>query len=236
MPKGVGKALEMAITTKEENRIYKKKNNKIKYEFMNRNRQKIFSYLCSHPCSYISMISRATGLSLHATNWHLRKLEDADYINKRVMGKKNVYYPIELIHIEDVPILEILNTQKAKVIYLTIVDKKGISQKEICGLLGLKHQAVIWYTKKLENLKLTTSLEDGKYRRYYPTELLSQKRDENVKRVKIFKNQIIKRFEKGMLSPTILRSTDRKLVVRITSGRNKAVITLFTDPFFTVLS
>jgi len=140
-----------------------------------------------------------------------------------------------MIAAEDVPLFEILNIDKAKAIYLLIIDKNGISQKDICDILKLTHQAVIWYTKKLEGLGLINSLEDGKFRRYYPTELLIEKKDENAKRLEIFKEKLIKKFQKERLSPTILRSTKDKIVVRIARGRSKTVLTLHLNPFVTVL-
>lgn len=234
MPKGVGKALERAITTKEESTVGE--DGEGRFEFMNKNRQEIFQYLCLHPCSYSTMISRAIGLSLHATNWHLRRLVESDFISKKTIGKKTVFYPADMLAMEDLPLLEILNTDKAKAIYLAVVEKNGISQGEICEMLGLKHQAVIWYAKKLESLGLISSLEDGKFRRYYPTELLHRKKDESSKRLKIFKDRMLKRFQRERLSPAILRSTDDKIVVRIARGRSKAVLTLHTNPFITVLS
>jgi predicted transcriptional regulator len=234
MPKGVGKALERAIKTKEESTEGEEV--EAKFEFMNKNRQEIFQYLCLHPCSYSTMISRATGLSLHATNWHLRRLVESEFISKKTIGKKTVFYPADMLAMEDLPLLEILNTDKAKAIYLAVVEKNGISQGEICEMLGLKHQAVIWYAKKLESLGLISSLEDGKFRRYYPTDLLHRKKDESSKRLKIFKDKILKRFQRERLSPTILRSTEEKIVLRIARGRSKAVLTLYTNPFITVLS
>ncbi len=234
MPKGVGKALEKAISTKEEST--EGEEGETKFEFMNKNRQEIFQYLCLHPCSYSTMISRSIGLSLHATNWHLRRLVESDFISKKTIGKKTVFYPADMLAMEDLPLLEILNTDKAKAIYLAIVEKNGISQGEICEMLGLKHQAVIWYAKKLESLGLISSLEDGKFRRYYPTELLHRKKDESAHRLKIFKDKMLKRFQRERLSPTILRSTEEKIVLRIARGRSKAVLTLHTNPFVTVLS
>lgn len=235
MQKGVGKALEKVLTTKDS-MLDEKKEDETKLEFMNRNRRDIYQFLCIHPCSPSSAISKETGLSIHAVNWHLRRLYDRDYVHKEKRGKKTIFYPVNLIHQEDIPIFEILNIKRARDIFLAIVDKNGISQKEICKNLGLKHQAVIWYANKLKKLGLITSLEDGKYRRYYPTELLNKKKDENMKRIRIFKNQIINKLQNEMLTPSILRSTDDKIIIRISRGRNRAVLTLCTDPFVTVLS
>jgi predicted transcriptional regulator len=235
MPKGVGKALEKAIATKEK-KPPKKREGETKFEFMNASRRRIFEYLCRNPASSVSAISKVTGISIHSVNWHLRRLIESDYVHKTSRGKKTVYYPLNLIHTHDIPIFEILNIKKAKDILLIITDKNGISQSEICKILGLKHQAVIWYTKKLIKLGLITSLEDGKFRRYYPTELLREKKDDNAKRVKLFKNQIMNRIQGKLLTSTIIRSTDDKLVIRISQGKNKVVLTIHTNPYVTILS
>lgn len=236
MSKGVGKALERAITSKKESVQGEIEQKDVKFEFMNKNRQEIFQYLCLHPCGYTSMMSRATKLSLHTINWHLRRLLDAGYISKAERGKRTVFYPKELVSLQDIPIFELLNTDKAKSIYILIAENSGISQGEICNMLGLKHQAVIWYSKKLESLKLISSLEDGKYRRYYPTELLHKKKDESSMRMKLFREWLVNKFKRENLSPTILRTTEDKFVVRIQRGGTKAVLTLHTNPFVTILS
>jgi DNA-binding transcriptional ArsR family regulator len=236
MAKGVGKALEAAISPKEKKEISGSEKKSIKFEFMNANRREIFQYLCIHPCSYSSMISRATSLSLHTVNWHLRRLLESEYVSKFLSGKKTVFYPTEMISLSDIPILELLNTEKARAIYIQIAQNNGIFQKELCGILQLNHQAVIWYTKKLELLGLITSLEDGKYKRYYPTQLLKTKKNENEKRMKQFQERLQDKFQRENLHPSVIRSTNDKLVVRISQGSTKAVLTLSTNPFVSVLS
>jgi DNA-binding transcriptional ArsR family regulator len=234
MPKGVARALEKAISTKDQDIPGTKDEGK--FDFLNNNRREIFQYLCNHPCSYASLISKAIPLSLHTTNWHLRRLFEGDYLSREILGKKTVFYPREMISREDIPIFELLNTTKAKAIYLLIAHNNGPYQAEICDLLGYQHQAVIWYATKLESLGLISSLEDGKFKRYYPTQLLSQKKDENLKRMKVFREWIIKRFQLENLSPAIIRTTDDKLVIRIRRGGSKAVLNLNTNPFVTILS
>jgi hypothetical protein len=95
---------------------------------------------------------------------------------------------------------------------------------------------VIWYTRKLEDLDLISSLEDGKYRRYYPTQLLKTKKSENEKRMKQFQQDLLDRFQRENLHPSVIRATDERLVVRILRGSSKTVLTLSTNPFVTVLS
>ncbi len=236
MAKGVGKALEAAISPKEKKEDSVSERKAIRFEFLNTNRREIFQYLCLHPCSHSTMISKATSLSLHTANWHLRRLLEAQYISKSLRGKKTVYYPTDMVASWDIPILEILNTEKAKSIYITIAQNNGIFQGEICEVLRLNHQAVIWYTKKLESLDLISSLEDGKYRRYYPTQLLSTKKNENERRMKQFQQGILNRFQRENLHPSVIRATEERIVVRILRGSSKTVLTLSTNPFVTVLS
>jgi predicted transcriptional regulator len=236
MPKrnGLGRAFERAITTREEEeREHVRTGGKV--EFINKNRREIFEYLCLHPCTKASQISKAVGLTYHSSIWHLKKLIGTGFIKRYSVAKKNVYYPKDLIPIEDVPLLMLLNTDKARMIMLTILEKGGISQGEVCRLLSFKHQAVIWYTRKLEKHGLITSLEDGRYRRYYSTDLLQKKTDDCSNRIKNFRKNILRKLKKNGLSPTIIRSPDEKIVVRISSGKHKAVLTLHTNPYYTSL-
>ncbi len=235
MAKGVGKALEKALTKKEPTSSEEQEGYKGRLEFGNRNRRDIFSYLCFHPCSHISLIAAALKLSIHTTSWHLRRLEDEGYVSRAKVGKKSVFYPTNMIDTQDINIFEILNNHKARAIYMAVLDRSGINQHEICNKLNLKHQAVIWYTRKLESLGLMRSVEDGKFRRYYPSDLLKKKMDKNASRIKIFRKDLLKRFGKEMMAPEVIRATSEKLVVKISGGKGRAVLTLHTNPFLTVL-
>jgi len=235
MAKGVGKALEKALIKKHGDSVGEQEVYKGKFEFGNKNRREIFSYLCFHPCSHVSLIATAMKMSIHTASWHVRRLEDEGYITRVRVGKKSVFYPTTMIDSEDIEIFEILNNEKAKAIYIAILDMKGINQHEICKRLGLRHQAVIWYTRKFEAMGLIRSVEDGKYRRYYATNLLKKKMDASNSRIKIFRKDLLERFGREMLSPEVLRSTNDKLVVKISGGKEKAVLTLHTNPYMTIL-
>ncbi len=237
MPKKerIGKAFQRALTPEDVEGERARKSEPLKPEIMNENRQQILQYLSKHPCSYLNRISKDLGLSFHTAKWHLRKIIERGYVANQRMGKRMVFYPKDMIAVEDIPIFELLNTPKAKSIYLKIIEQEGISQKEICKELGMKHQAVIWYTSKLEDTGLISSLEDGKFKRYYPTDLLSRWTDINNKRLRRYKDSILKRLEEDRLKPVVLRSTEEKLVVRISTGSKRSVLILWTDPVNTVL-
>jgi predicted transcriptional regulator len=237
MPKKerIGKAFQRALAPEEIEGEPTRKGEPFKPEIMNENRREILQYLSKHPCSYLSKISKELGLSFHTTKWHLRKIIESGYVANQRRGKRMVFYPKDMIALEDIPLFELLNTPKAKSIYLKIMEQEGISQKNVCRELRMKHQAVIWYTSKLEDIGLISSLEDGKFKRYYPTDLLSRWTDINLKRLRSYRDSVLKRLEEDRLKPVVIRSTEEKLVVRISMGSKRDLLTLWTDPVNTVL-
>jgi len=227
----VGKALEKVITTKPS----EPKTTKPMAQLMSPIRREIFQHLCTHPCSNVSKISRAVNRSIHTVEWHLKKLIEDKYISARKDLRNTVYYPLGLLGPGDLAVLEALNIQRIRDVFIQILSNPGVTQEEISVVLEISHQSVSRITEKLKGLKLITSVDDGRFRRYYPSNLLELKREGNHKRVKGFKKAVVDKLESEGLNPTVIRSTDIELMVRLIRGKEKAFLKLSCDPFSTVL-
>lgn len=228
----VGKALEKAIAAEPS----ELKALKTKVQMMNPIRREVFQYLCRYPCSAISKISRDLKRSIHTVEWHLKRLIEDKYIMARKDSNNYVYYPIGCLEPEDLPILAALNIHRVRDMFLYILENPGSTQREVGADLGVSHQSVGRITKRLDNLKLISTVDDGKYKRYYPSDLLPSKRQENYERMKAFKQRILEKLQSEGLNPAVLRSSDTDIMVRITLGRAKASLALSCNPFATVLS
>ena len=82
---------------------------------------------------------------------------------------------------------------------------------------------------------LISSLEDGRYKRYYPTNRLIELSDKHQKALRAYRKGILERLTKDGVAPKVLRSTDREMHIEIRGGKERRVLVLHTDPFMTVL-
>lgn len=231
--RSLGKALKKLVSLEEEiiKQPVRKKGESI---LMNQTRLNIFQYLCNYPCAHLRGISRDLEIATPTATWHLKKMIDAGLITEKKVGKSTLFYPSDLIEDEDVAVLALLSTDRARLVFLHTQQKPGETQKELYGALRISHQSVRWYASKLEELGMISSVEDGKYKRYYPTNLIFDRASR--RRVKYFRENILNRLKKDGLDPEIIKSIDRELVVRITAGNKKSILRIPSDPFTIALS
>jgi len=76
-------------------------------------------------------------------------------------------------------------------------------------------------------------VEDGRFRRHYPTDLLAHKRAANGPRAKSFAEAFMARLSDEGLSPEPLRSEDSMIVVRFGSTAKRVVLDVPLDPYLT---
>ncbi len=228
----VGKALERAIGAGEHPSTVEPGS---KAHMMNPVRRDVFEHVCRFPCTTVSRISKGIGRSIHTVQWHVRKLIEAGLISESRVSGLNVFYPQSMLEPRDIPLLILLNDPKVRDMFLYIVDNPGCSQSDLMAGLSISHQSAGRTAQRLLKADLISRIDDGKYRRHYPTELLPKKREETLDNAKRFKSFVIEKLESEGLRPEVMRSGVQELTVRIAQGREKAVLRLSCDPFLTVL-
>jgi DNA-binding MarR family transcriptional regulator len=180
-------------------------------------------------------VSRALNIKPPSAKWHLDKLVENNFINMRKTYGKTVFYPSNMIDDDDVELLAMLNDEHIKLTFLCIRDNPGITQKKLSNLLKTSHQTVILHASRLERLGFIASIEDGKFRRYYPTNKIQRKSEAYLKRIREFREHILKTLKKDGVKPRLIRSTDKGIIIEITVGQDRAVLELSTRPFVTVI-
>lgn len=228
----VGKAFERAIGAGEQPSSAEPRS---KAHMMNPVRREVFEYICRFPCTTISRISKGIGRSIHTVQWHVRKLMEAGLVSESRTSGLNVFYPLSLVDPQDIPLLILLNDPKAKEMFLYIVENPGCSQSDLIEGLGISHQSAGRVAQKLLKRNLITRVDDGKYKRHYPTDILVKKREGSVTNAKRFKTFVIEKLSSEGMKPEIMRSGASEVMLRIAQGREKSVLRLSCDPYFTVL-
>lgn len=203
---------------------------KKKSTLMNTSRCAIYEYLCSHPCSSVSSIAKGLRVSESRIRWHLEKL----VWDKLVTIKENgitIFFPSNMINPEHIKIFKLLALEKSSAIIASIKSKEGLYQSELSKRLDLNIRTVMKYTSDLEYLGLIRGANDGKFKRYYLTNLMDELREYYRKNAKNFKGYIVKRTKIDGLRPKILLSTPEVLKLKLVVGTKIRVLTLPMIPF-----
>ncbi|MFQ6059682.1 MAG: winged helix-turn-helix transcriptional regulator [Thermoplasmata archaeon] len=233
MQKGVGRALEKLISRKDIEEREEKRGLSL---LMNTQRRRLLEYLCLHPCSSLSGISSSLEISPNTAKWHLDKLKEDGIISKKVSGRKTLYYPTGLISTDDLEIFEILGERRVRALYIHLVDKPGSTQSSLANSLKMSSQTISRATHRLESLGLVNKIQDGVYTRYFPSDLILARKEENFPREKAFQENVLRRLRSEGLKPKIVRRSSSSLLAEISMGRKRGILNISTDPFTTVLA
>jgi predicted transcriptional regulator len=233
MPEGVGRALERMVKQEDPDGREGRRDTSL---LMNAVRRRLFEYLCLHPCSHLSDISSALKVSTNTARWHIRKLMGGNLVSRKKSGARTLYYPFDLIPVDGIDIFEFLSDQRMRGLYLLLVDNPGSTQSELARSLKLSNQAAIRGTKRLESLGLVSKIQDGVYVRYFPTDLLSKRREAESSRMKTFQDNILKRLRSEGLKPKIVRRESSLIMIEFRLASEKGVLNISTDPFSTALA
>ncbi|UCG68790.1 MAG: winged helix-turn-helix transcriptional regulator [Thermoplasmata archaeon] len=201
---------------------------------MNPRRQEILQYLCKYPCTRLSKIARELELSNASTKWHLNILAQKNFIVREDVNGDSVFYPAKMIAEEDIEALTVINHERATPILRKILSNSGINQKDLCDDVQLNQRTVVRHTKDLERIGLIECIQDGKFKRYYPTVLIEKKEESYRKKAAKFRKHLLKMLEKDGVKPRVVRTTDRSLHVKITTGEKKSVLELGTQPYLSI--
>lgn len=204
--------------------------------FMNRNRQDIFSFLCSRPCSALSNMTESMSASAPTVRWHLRRLADGGFVGSQKIGTRTVFYPADMISQDHIPILAGLNDPVRRRIFSAILSGRGMTQKELGVAAGLGRQGLSYNLRRLERSGLIAAMRDGRYVRYYPSDILHRLRQQSARQVGLFRKNLVKMLRKDGVSPRIARSTYGELHIEVSRGRERRMLVLHTDPFVTILA
>ena len=229
MARGLGRALEKAIARKEDAATPAARESL----FMHPQRREMFRLLCLRPCATAGELARQSGLSANAVRWHLQRLALANLVVRD--PRAAYFFPKGFIDPGDGPLFRVLAEGGTRDVFRAVLETQGATQREIAEGLGVSRQAVFKSAGLLEAHKLLTSIEDGRFRRYYPTGFLFQRREANRSRAKGFADGLVKQLESSGLTPHVLRRTDRQLLVRIAHGKAAESLDLSLDPYTTVL-
>ncbi len=225
MARGLGKALETVLAQEGPGEDLEIEGPSL----ANARRRQVFRYLCVRPCARVGEISRVLKLSHASVRWHERDLVENGYLE--VDGL--FLFPRGLIALEDASLFALLATPGRSAVLLACYLEPGISLLELAARVRLTRQSTSKIASELSDLSLVTLVEDGRFRRHYPTDVLARKREANRTRAKAFSEALLRRLGEDGLSPEFLRADDGVVLVRFGTGGKQVVLDLPLDPYVT---
>ena len=232
MPKrGLGKALEDALQGKEERQPRKG----MKSVLSNPVRQQIYQYLTLHPCAYLSLMSKDLLISIHTLEWHLKKLSDSGYVAEQRIGGYRIYFPVRLVDKEDVRALHLLNRENHRLVFSCIMHHPGMSMKECAENCDLSVSSAVSAIADLKAENLITSVEDGRFRRFFPSDRLQELLDRGEEGQEAFLKWLIDCLYEDGLQPEIAKKEGGFVQLSLKSGGSTSGMTVGLNPWKSVL-
>ncbi len=195
----------------------------------NARRRQLFRYLCLRPCARVGEIGRVLAMSHATVRWHERDLLENGYID--LDGTHA--FPRGLIDPEDATLFALLATPGRSAVLLACFTQPGIPLLELATEVDLTRQSASKIASELSDLGLVTLVEDGRFRRHYPTDILARKRETNHPRAVAFADAFVRRLGDEGLMPELLRSEDGTVLVRFGAGGKHVVLDVPVDPYAT---
>lgn len=225
MARGLGRALETVLSQEGPGEDLEVEGPSL----ANARRRQIFRYLCLRPCARVGEIGRALGLSHATVRWHERDLLENGYLE---LDGPSVF-PRGLIDPADAVLFHLLATPGRSSVLMACFQDPGIPLLELAERTGLSRQSVSKVAAELADLGLLTLVEDGRFRRHYPTDVLGRKREANAGRARAFADALLRRLATDGLEPELLRTDGGTALVRFGAGGKRVLLDVPLDPYVT---
>ena len=223
MSRGLGRALETVLEREGPGEDLKVEGPSL----ANARRRQIFRYLCLRPCARVGEIARNLGMSHATVRWHEGDLLENEYLELEGSSA----FPRGLIDPADAPLFALLATPGRSAVLMACFTDPGVPLLELAAAVGLTRQSVSKITSELSDRGLVTLVEDGRFRRHYPTDLLARKREANRPRAKAFADTFVRRLDEEGLSPEMLRADEGTVLVRFGTASKRIVLDVPVDPY-----
>jgi len=222
----LGKALREAVSGyRAEEKEGRRKHSPL---FTKRRLELIFN-LCTIPCQTASDVARGVGISAPTAQWHLDKLESEGIVSKTLLNGKPRYYPVDYIQEGEVKRFRVLGQEKARQLLLRVVKAPGGTQERVAK--GMSTQTARKYLTALEEAKLITVINDGRFRRYYPADELVELERMMRLRLGSYWKILLQKLEECDLSPRSINAMDGTPAIEIAVEGKRSTLMRPVNPF-----
>lgn len=234
MPEDVLDAIKKALEGKAE--LKGMKGPPARTVFMNPSRQKIYAYLCRHPCAYPKKISDQLGMSIPTVNWHLKVLKEKSFLSSAKYGKREVFYPTALLKAQWCPLFAVLQGTEERTVFLHVIREPGISSSELASASGIKRGRLARALSGLRRAGAVAVTQDGRQNRYYVSRSIPKLKSAMKKQAVAFRHHVLSSLRKDGVLSRLLLAKDDELHIEVFQGAKRATLVLSTEPLLASLT
>ncbi len=134
----------------------------------NRNREKVFRHIQTHPGSTARDISREEGMNIGTVKYHVSMLEVARKITtKRIKKFIRIFQNSNTYDDKEKVILSALAIPAYKLILLSLMDSPGMTNRQISKILEISDSGSYQHLKRLLGDRIIRFERDGGQKKYY---------------------------------------------------------------------
>jgi len=112
-------------------------------------RQKVLSYIASHPGTHLRQVCRDLGLAMGDVQYHTHRLERDGEVTSMRRGFYRFFYPSSLFGDRQKDILSVLALDTPRELLLAIVENPSSSQEELARVAGVSQPTASWHLRRL---------------------------------------------------------------------------------------
>jgi predicted transcriptional regulator len=130
-------------------------------------RKKIYEYIQDHPGSHLREIGRNLDLAIGDIQYHLNILEKSGRVVSKRMGLYKRFYPRKIFGERQKDIIATLTQETPRKILLVLLQKPGVSHREIAMFAQLSAPTITWHMKRLIKAGVVKEHHEGRIVKYY---------------------------------------------------------------------
>ncbi|MFX0139854.1 MAG: winged helix-turn-helix transcriptional regulator [Candidatus Hodarchaeota archaeon] len=164
---GIRKVLESLIKKKK----ILERSKLVRREILNnKNRLKIFNFICKNPGVNFNQIAKKLRLSNYILAWHIKILIKFEFIRSTIIENHEAFFDINLSTDNDEEFFFLSKEKSKRLINFLLKNQEGCYKTQICNNLNMHSTTLSKYIKKLEEFKLLSKKKLSKKMLYFLNE------------------------------------------------------------------
>lgn len=132
-------------------------------------RRMLLDSIQSRPGIHLRELASSHATAVTNTQWHLRKLEQANLVKTQKVQGRRLYYPVQGGQESRLKAIEnaALRNPNAERVSDFLAANAGCNQRALAEALGMNPGTVRWHLRKLESAGLVRVIHEGSQARYF---------------------------------------------------------------------
>ncbi len=199
------------------------------------NRREILETLYNYPASSVSKISREVDLTPNTVKWHLAALKRFEYVSEDRVDNRSIFYPLNFVDSAEVHMLAVLNDETCGEIFSHVFNQPGRTQKELKESMKLTQNTAGYFLRKLTHIGVLEEIQNGKFKYYYPSKLVSEKLNERNSRSTEYTNYLFSKLHSDGMETTEFKMSGDRVSFKIRYRKGEETMSFTVNPFVSFL-